>query len=255
MSETICARSRLIEEWAPRVDHDERELVRQCLQGDQAACADLVQEYARMVGTVIWRATGDHDGIEDLAQETFLRVFRGLRYFDARSKLSTWIYTIAHRVAIDHLRRLRQGRVAPRPDGPVLAGRSAFADRPSAQGQVRLQADITAGHKGPPRGADLHGPRVSGFSRTVVAPERSPETAAADEELDRIVRGELNALPEKYRLPLVYATLDELDYQTIAAMLKVKPGTVKTLVFRARQMLRERVEAVLAERREGTHAT
>ena len=178
-----------------------------------------------MVGTVIWRATGDHDGVEDLAQETFLRVFRGLPYFDARSKLSTWIYTIAHRVAIDHLR------------------------------QVRLEAERTVGRKGPPRDADLGGPRVSSFSETVVAPERDPETAAAHDELDRIVRAELSALPEKYRLPLVYATLEELDYRTIAAMLKVKPGTVKTLVFRARQLLKERVESVLAQRRQGTHAT
>ena len=223
--ETICSSSRLIQEWAPRVDHDERELVRQCLDGNQDACASLVQEYAQMVGTVIWRATGDHASVEDLAQETFLRVFRGLRYFDARAKLSTWIYTIAHRVAIDHLR------------------------------QVRLKPDTTAGRKGPPRGADLNGPRVSDLSRTVVAPERNPETAAVDEELDAIVREQLYALPEKYRLPLVYATLDELDYQTIAAMLKVKPGTVKTLVFRARQLLRERVELALAQRSEGTHAT
>src|SRR5918992_69098 len=123
---------------------------------------------------------------------------------------------IAHRVAIDHLRR------------------------------VRLKADTT--------NADAPGV-VSGFSRTVGAQERDPESIAVREELNTIVRDELDALPEKYRVPLVYATLDELDYQTIAAMLKVKPGTVKTLVFRARQMLRERVEAVLAERREGTHAT
>ena len=89
------------------MDRDERKLVGECLDGDQDACASLVQEYAQMVGTVIWRATGDHAVVEDLAQETFLRVFRGLRYFDARSRLSTWIYTIAHRVAIDHLRQVR----------------------------------------------------------------------------------------------------------------------------------------------------
>jgi RNA polymerase sigma-70 factor (ECF subfamily) len=207
------------------VDRDERDLVRRCLDGNQDACASLVQEYARMVGTVLWRATSDHASVEDLAQETFLRVFRGLRYFDARSRLSTWIYTIAHRVAIDHLR------------------------------QVRLKADTTADRKGPPRGADLNGPRVSDLSRTMVAPERDPETAAAREELDRIVRAQLETLPEKYRLPLVYATHEELDYQTIAAMLKVKPGTVKTLVFRARQLLRERVELVLGRRSEGSHAT
>jgi RNA polymerase sigma-70 factor (ECF subfamily) len=223
--ETICSGSRLIQEWAPRVGDDERELVRQCLDGNQDACAGLVQQYAAMVGTVIWRATADHALVEDLAQETFLRVFRGLRYFDARAKLSTWIYTIAHRVAIDHLR------------------------------QVRLKADTTADRLGPSRGADLNGPRVADLSQTMVAPERDPEATAAHNELDRIVRGELAALPEKYRLPLVYAAIDELDYQTIAAMLKVKSGTVKTLVFRARQLLRERVELVLAQRSRGTHAT
>ena len=205
--------------------HDEPELVRRCLQRDQDGCAALVEAYASLVGTVIWRATGDRALVEDLAQETFLRVFRGLPYFDARSKLSTWIYTIAHRVAVDHLR------------------------------QVRLKPDTTAGRKGPPRGADLDGSRVSDLSRTAVAADSNPETAAACEELDRIVRAQLEMLPEKYRLPLVYATLEELDYQTIAAMLKVKPGTVKTLVFRARQLLRERVELALAQRSAGTHAT
>jgi len=199
------------------VDHDERGLVRRCLDGNQDACASLVQEYAQMVGTVIWRATGDHASVEDLAQETFLRVFRGLRYFDARAKLSTWIYTIAHRVAIDHLR------------------------------QVRLKADTTY--------VDPSSDVVSGFSRTAVAADSNPETAAARGELDRIVRAQLETLPEKYRLPLTYATLEELDYQTIGAMLKVKPGTVKTLVFRARQLLRERVELALGQRSEGTHAT
>ncbi len=93
------------------MDHDDRDLVRQCLEGDEDSCARLVEAYAQMVGTVVWRATGSHDLAEDLAQETFLRVFRGLRYFDARSRLSTWIYTIAHRVAIDHLRHVR-----PKPD-------------------------------------------------------------------------------------------------------------------------------------------
>lgn len=73
------------------MDRDERVLVRRCLAGNQDACTDLVEGYSRMVGTVIWRATGDHAKVEDLAQETFLRVFRGLRYFDARAKLSTWI--------------------------------------------------------------------------------------------------------------------------------------------------------------------
>src|SRR5262252_8792331 len=92
----------------PGADRDERALVGGCLAGDQSACATLVATYARMVGTVIWRATGQRDIIEDLAQETFLRVFKALEYFDSRARLSTWIYTIAHNVTVDHLRRTAQ---------------------------------------------------------------------------------------------------------------------------------------------------
>jgi RNA polymerase sigma-70 factor (ECF subfamily) len=183
------------------LDRDERELVRRCLGRDEDACAQLVEAHARMVGTVIWRATGDHDVVEDLAQETFLRVFRGLPYFDQRAKLSTWIYTIAHRVAIDHRRE-----AARRRDGPN-------------------EANLGVDHR-PSSGLD-------------------PELAASRSELDRIVYEQLGRLPDKYRLPLVYAAIDELDHGTIARMLKVRRGTVKTLVFRARQLLKERVGAVL----------
>jgi len=186
------------------LDRDERELVRRCLQRDEDACTELVRAYAQIVGTVIWRATGDHSVVEDLAQETFLRVFRGLPYFDARAKLSTWIYTIAHRVAIDHRRQTGRWREESSHEG------KEFDNQP--------------------------------------ATGLSPETAATRNELDRLIHDQLERLPDKYRLPVVYAALEELDYGTIAAMLKVRPGTVKTLVFRGKQLLKERVDAVLGLR-------
>ncbi len=164
------------------------------------------------MGSVVWRASGDHSVVEDLAQETFLRVFRGLPYFDARAKLSTWIYTIAHRVAIDHRRQTGRWREESSHED------KDFDNQPAT------------------------GP--------------SPETAATRRELDRLIHDQLERLPDKYRLPLVYAALEELDYGTIAAMLKVRPGTVKTLVFRGKQLLKARIDAVLRLRevREGSHA-
>ena len=201
-----------MERWGARieVDRDEGELVHRCLAGDQDACADLVQGYARMVGTVIWRATGDDGVVEDLAQETFLRVFRGLPYFDGRAKVSTSIYTIAHRVAIDHLRKL--GRAHEEPDGPLL-------DPLPASGVI------------------------------------DPEAAASQEEIDRLVRDCLAQLPDKYRLPLVYAAIDGLDYETIGTMLGVPPGTVKTLVFRGKRMLKDRIVSTLAARTAGNEVS
>ena len=195
----------------PGVGHDERDLVRRCLAGRQDACADLVEAYARMVGTVIWRATGDRDAVEDLAQETCLRLFRGLPYFDARAKLSTWVYTIAHRVAIDHQRKI--GRVR----GESFTTRD---DDPDAFLLEQLPA--------------------SGVI--------DPEAAAAREEIDRLVHDNLAQLPDKYRVPLVYAAIDGLDYETIATMLSVPIGTVKTLVFRGKRMLKEQIVSSLAAR-------
>ena len=193
------------------MERDERDLVKRCLRGDQDACSRLVENYARMVGTVIWRATGDHNAVEDLAQETFLRVFRALQYFDARARLSTWIYTIAHRIAIDHLRKSGRGREEPltvREDD----SEAGFLDRMPASGAL------------------------------------DPEATLARQEIDDLVRDGLAHIPEKHRLPLVYAAIDGLDYPTIAEMLGVPLGTVKTLVFRGKRMLKEQITARLEGR-------
>jgi len=75
--------------------------------GDQAAQAALVNRYKRPVFALLWRMVGpDRVLVEDLSQDTFLRVFRALRNFehDGRARLITWILTIASRLAIDHLR-------------------------------------------------------------------------------------------------------------------------------------------------------
>ena len=174
------------------------ELVRRCLAGDQSACALLVSRHARMAGTVIWRAVRNRELVEDLCQETFLRAFRSLQSFDGRSRLSTWICSIAHRVALDELRR--QGRT------------------------VRFVAD-EAGEQQSDDGIGLL------------------DQIVADEEADR-VHAAVNTLPERYRLPLLYAALQELGYDDIATMLAIPVGTVKTLVFRGKALLRDRLATV-----------
>jgi RNA polymerase sigma-70 factor (ECF subfamily) len=152
-----------------------------------------------MVGTVIWRTTGARAEVADLTQETFLRVFRALPYFDARARLSTWIYTIAHRVTIDYLRR---------------------------QGNWSIRSIS--------RDDDTETPREPGF----VARGPDPEALLTQTQDGELVRHALAELPPKYRLPLVYATIAGLDYATIARMLDVPVGTVKTHVFRGRALLK-----------------
>lgn len=78
--------------------------------GESAACTALVRRYQERVGALVSRMltpSGRGAAIEDVAQETFLRVFRALPDWDPRgsARLSTWILTVATRVAIDELRK------------------------------------------------------------------------------------------------------------------------------------------------------
>lgn len=83
----------------------ELELVQRCARGDQLAFAELVEGHKVMVFTIAWRLLRDRGGAEDLAQEVFLRVFRGLSSFRGEAKLSTWIYQIAYRACLEELQK------------------------------------------------------------------------------------------------------------------------------------------------------
>jgi RNA polymerase sigma-70 factor (ECF subfamily) len=83
---------------------DDAELVAACVAGDMAAQRALFRrEYARVNATV-FRLVGSARDADDLVQETFIAVFRGLPRFRGDSKLSTWIDRIAVRVVFHHIR-------------------------------------------------------------------------------------------------------------------------------------------------------
>jgi RNA polymerase sigma-70 factor (ECF subfamily) len=84
--------------------------LRRAQRGEEAACRRLVERHQRAVFALLGRlvgARGRRERVEDLAQETFLRVFRALANFDTAgtARLSTWILTIATRVGLDELGR------------------------------------------------------------------------------------------------------------------------------------------------------
>jgi RNA polymerase sigma-70 factor (ECF subfamily) len=91
------------------LDLDEVTLAR-AQRGDRAAFRVLVERFERPVFALLGRIllSGGHGSlVEDLAQETFVRVYNGLPRFgqDGRHRLSAWIFTIAARLALDELRR------------------------------------------------------------------------------------------------------------------------------------------------------
>lgn len=93
----------------PRVKVDaDRLLVDRCARGDRSAQIELYRGEVQRVHAILYRVLGAQSGaIEDLIQETFIRVFRSLSQFRGQSQLSTWIGRIALNTAYDHLRARR----------------------------------------------------------------------------------------------------------------------------------------------------
>jgi RNA polymerase sigma-70 factor (ECF subfamily) len=79
---------------------DERELVERCRSGDERAFQELIDRYKDLVFAVIARTVQDRTRAEDLAQEVFLRIHRGLPYFRGEARLSTWVYRIVANVCL-----------------------------------------------------------------------------------------------------------------------------------------------------------
>ena len=91
----------------PDPDARERdsELVRASQDGDRGAFDRLVDQYKEIVYAVAYRFARDPDLAMDLAQDVFVRAYRGIRSFKGRSSFSTWLYRIAVNTCIDYTRR------------------------------------------------------------------------------------------------------------------------------------------------------
>ena len=102
-------------------ERNEADLVRRCQQGDEGAFRELVEQYKDLVFALVSRSVRDRAHAEDLAQEVFLRVYRGLPYFRGEARLSTWLYRIVVNLCAQE--RARRGGAEVSLDAPDEQGR------------------------------------------------------------------------------------------------------------------------------------
>jgi RNA polymerase sigma-70 factor, ECF subfamily len=100
---------------------DDRALVEACLAGTHEAFGMIVQRHQRQIYLLCYRFVGSHEDASELAQDVFVRAFRGLRGFKGQSALATWLYRIAVNVCLNRTRRKTPKRtvLADRPDDRV----------------------------------------------------------------------------------------------------------------------------------------
>lgn len=101
----------------------ETDIVLRCQHGEKEAFRWVVQRYQRIVFSLALKMLCDEEEAKDMVQETFIRVWQSIREYDEKKKLTTWIYTIAVRLCLDRLKRMRH--VIPMPDDERVLRRFA----------------------------------------------------------------------------------------------------------------------------------
>src|SRR5690242_575549 len=95
---------------ARRMLDQDAELIARIRNGATDEYAEIVQRHHARVFSILYRYERDHQKLEDLAQETFIKAWRALERFDGRAPFEHWLARIATRVALDHLRKQHRHR-------------------------------------------------------------------------------------------------------------------------------------------------
>jgi RNA polymerase sigma-70 factor (ECF subfamily) len=175
-----------------------------------AAFEELVAHFQRPVYSLCLRLLGDAEEARDAAQETFLKVYRGLSKFRGESGLKTWIYRIAINQAMNQQRWWRR----------------RHRDETVSLDIARGESDVTPGQLLPGKDA-------------------SPEQLAIANEREQRIARALGEIKQEYRVALILREIEELSYEEIAETLAISIGTVKSRIARGREELRRRVKDLL----------
>lgn len=180
-------------------------------EGDEAAFTELVLGYQHRLVGVLYHLVRDQELAEDLAQEVFLRVYKAREKYQPTARFSTWMFRIANNLASNALRS---------------TGR-------------RRETTLFAHDSGPlgPRPAEQLLAEKSGLMPTRLL-DRS--------EMRGVVQSALASLSERQRLAVLLHKFEEMSYADIGATLDMSPQAVKSLLSRARDNLREKLESYVS---------
>lgn len=186
---------------------DEQVLVDRISSGDSTAFQEFVDRYKKKIYYIAYDITGDHNDAEDVSQEVFIKVFRSLKTFRRNAKISSWLYQISVNASIDLLRK------------KSLKPEKSMDDIERADIQENLP------------GSSTHA--------------QNPERSAEDLIIQNHISEALHKVSPKERSVFVMRHYNELKIREIAEILKVSPGTVKALFYRATRKLRKELSFYL----------
>jgi RNA polymerase sigma-70 factor, ECF subfamily len=185
-------------------------LVERVKLGDTKAFEMLVVKYQRRIERLISRMVRDTDLVQDIAQETFIRVYRAMPQFRGDSAFYTWLYRIAVNTAKKMLMDMKR-------DPLVLE--SAMHVGEDGEETSRAESELTDGE--------------------------TPEAILASKEIAAAVNAAVDALSEDLRQAITLREIEGLSYEEIAELMNCPIGTVRSRIFRAREAIATRLRPML----------
>src|SRR3954452_25316676 len=177
-------------------------------EGDTEALRELIEAHQHRIVGAVTRMLGDEMDAEDLAQQVFIRVWKSAPRYEPTAKFTTWLFKITRNLVFNELRRRRR------------------------HGTQSLDAVVDDDHL-PLQAADTS--------------SKAPDTAMLDAEMQTAIQAAIDQLPEMQRMAIVLRRYDEFSYEEIAEILSLSVPAVKSVLFRARTELREKLRQYLIE--------
>ena len=179
-------------------------LIEQCLKGQQSSFSELIDKYKNLVFNLAYRMTYNLQDAEDISQEVFIRVYKSLSNFNPRYKFSTWLYQMTLNLCRD---RFRKGKIS-----------SVSLDAPFNKDD---QKDL---------------------SLIIPDNQNNPEDIIMGVEQTNFINDLIAFLPLKYREVIVLRHLRDLSYDEMSKILNISIGSVKSRLFRARELLKNKLK-------------
>jgi len=187
------------------------------LAGDEAAYSEIISLYRGKVAATVYSILG-REYVEEISHETFIRAFASLKRYRSDSSFYTYLIKIAVNLCRDEIRRKKIKRIF---NFTEVFSRSGAEDS-SGSGSLSTEQDQIKSD------VSVNPANVYDASETI-----------------EIVREEMQKLNSVLRDAITLREIDQLSYGEIAKMLKISVGTAKTRVFRARQILRDKLSGRL----------
>ena len=185
----------------------DQQLVERAQRGDKQAFGLLVEKYQRKLARLLSRFIRDPAEVEDVTQEAFVKAYRALPSFRGDSAFYTWLYRIGINTAKNYL--VAQGRRAP-----TTTALDNEEVESSEDGEGLWEVN-------------------------------TPENELMSKQIVQTVNSTLQSLPDELRRAITLREIEGLSYEEIANIMDCPIGTVRSRIFRAREVIAEKLKPML----------